>query len=782
MSGARLGPYEILQQIGAGGMGMVFRARDTRLGREVAIKVLPPAFAQDAEHLSRFEQEARAAGSLNHPNILSVHDVGTFEGGAYLVTELLEGETLRDRLRGRTLPPTEAAALGLALARGLAAAHDKGIVHRDLKPENIFMTREGWVKILDFGLAKGFTPVPEADDSEAATGSMTLGPHLTQPGMVVGTLGYMSPEQIRGARVDGRSDLFALGAVLYEVLHGRNPFRRNNPPETMAAVLKEEPDYPVLTGDATRGLSAILGRCLAKDPDLRFKSAQDLASALESWGQPTGYQGPPAVAAELSIVVLPFENLSPDPDDAFFADGLTEEVIGDLARIKALRVISRKSAMHYKGSTLQLPEIAQALKVRFVLEGSVRRSGTQLRITAQLVEAARDATLWAERFNGTFADVFEIQEQVSRAIVAALQVQLSSGEDLRLARRAIDHPAAYESYLRAYQEIMQWDPAALDRAERHLDNARALVGEHAVVLAGYAALQFQRVNLGLAQEDTMRRARAFAEQALVLDPALPQGHSALAMVCMLEGDYPRGVRHFQRAREEAPGDVAAWGWLPWCLCCMGRDDLALPLMDEILRSDPVEPNWHFLKAVVAAFRGDFQEAAALSAKALAMTPPLPFYLHFHARVLDMCGRTQEALQVVDAFPPLVAGDLWLGLGHMLRAALRGDAAGFDALMSEEVLGHLRRDGNYSFHMASMTSALGRTEEAVDWLENAVDRTFAPADLFLKEPRLKVLASHPRFERILARARKVAASVTEEAWATHSAACLARSGSGMRVPS
>ena len=211
---------------------------------------------------------------------------------------------------------------------------------------------------------------------------------------------------------------------------------------------------------------------------------------------------------------------------------------------------------------------------------------------------------------------------------------------------------------------------------------------------------------------------------------------------------------------------------------MGRDDLAMPLVDEILRSDPVEPNWHLQKAVVVSFRGDFHEGAALSAKSLTMTPPVPFYLHFHARILDMCGRTTEALEVLDAFPAEAGHDIWAGLGHLLRVALRGDGAGFDALLSEDLLGHARRDGNYSFHMASMASALGRTEEAVDWLENAVDRTFAPAGLFLREPRLKVLAGHPRFERILARARKVGASVTEADWASHSAACLARSATGV----
>jgi len=755
LPGSTLGPYQILAQLGAGGMGEVYRASDARLGREVAIKVLPPAFADDPDRLGRFEQEARSAGSLNHPNVLSVYDVGTHLGSPYLVMELLEGKNLREELRGRLLPPARAAELASAIAKGLGAAHEKGLVHRDLKPENIFLTGDGRVKILDFGLAKPCAVHP----AEAVTlGVPVAAP--TQAGMIMGTVGYMSPEQVKCAPLDGRSDLFALGIVLQEMLTGQNPFRRNSAAETISAVLTEEPGPMPASGPFSRGLSAILGRCLAKAPELRFQSARELASALDAWAASPA-QAAAGPDADHSIVVLPFDNLSPDPDNAYFADGLTEEIIADLARIRALRVISRKSALHYRNTALSLPEVAAELRVRHVLVGSVRRAGNSLRITAQLLEAAGERTLWSEKFSGTLDDVFDMQEKVSRAIVEALQVHLSPGEHARLADRPLPNPAAYESYLRAYQDVFQWDPEALKRAGRHLDNARAIVGDHPLVLAGYSALHYQTVNLGLAQDNTVQLARSYAERALALDPALPQGHTAMALVSMLEGNYPKCFTHFKRARQEAPGDISAWGWMPWSLMCLGLQDAAAPLLAEVLRLDPVDPNWHLLNAALRVFGGNFGEGARLAGKALAMAPGLTIYRFWHARALALAGQVPGALTFLEAFPPDPGQDIWVRLAHLLRRALRGDAAGFDALLSPEAVASLRRDGEYSFHMASMTAGLGRPEEALDWLEHAVDRTFIPVALYLAEPALATLSHLQRFQRILDRARRLQPEYTPD---------------------
>jgi len=778
--GTLLGHYQITSFLGSGGMGEVYRAHDARLGRDVAIKVLPAAFGTDPGRIRRFEAEARAVGGLNHPNVVSIHDVGSYGGSPYLVMELLDGQNLRQTLASGVLPVPRAIEVGQALAQGLAAAHGKGIVHRDLKPENIFITEDGRVKILDFGLAKACAVPAEPDltgevlaAGALATGALAMGMMATEAlsagftgaGKVLGTAGYMSPEQVRGEKLDGRSDLFALGIVLQESLLGRNPFRRDTPVATLAAVLEEEPEPLPVTEAYPEGLSSILGRCLAKAPEHRYPSAQDMAQdmarALADWSRTVQMAEPRLDAADRSIVVLPFDNLSPDADDAYFADGLTDEVIADLGKIRALRVISRRSAMHYRGATRALPDIAAELKVRYALEGSVRRSGPSLRITARLVDAARDSALWVEKFTGSLDDVFDMQEKVSRAIVAALQVQLSPREDRSLAARPMASAAAYDSYLRAYQDIMLWHPDALARAGQHLANAQALVGDHPLLLAGQSMLHFQSVNLGLAQEAGAKAARDCAERALDLDSGLAQAHTAMAMVGMLEGNFPLAARHFRRARQEAPGSAAAWGWLPWCCCCLGKPELALPLAEEVLRLDPVEPNWHMQQAAVRLFLGDFPEGLRLMAKAMAMAPGLPIFQFIYARALAMAGPREVALAFLDGFPPDPAQDIWVRLGHLLRAALTADAPAFDALLTPGAIASLRRDGEYSFHLASMCMQLGRTAEALDWLENAVDRTFVPVGLFLHDPALAPLAGQDRFEGIVARARRVGDAVTDE---------------------
>ena len=471
-AGTRLGPYEVTALIGAGGMGEVYRARDPRLERDVAIKVLPPEFAADPDRLRRFEQEARTVAALNHPNILALFDIGTHKGAPYLVTELLEGASLRERLGGGPLPLGTVVELAAQLASGLAAAHAKGIVHRDLKPENVFVTRDGHVKILDFGLAKHFAAVPSGPQTELPTQDASRG---TQAGVLLGTVGYMSPEQVRGEPADARSDIFSFGCVLYEMLGGRPAFRKDSAVETLHAILKEDP-LPLASpsgsssGPPSPAVQRIVRRCLEKRPEDRFASASDLHFALQSLLQLPGLESVSQEPPRKSIVVLPFENLSPDPENAYLADGLTEEVIADLSKVRSLLVISRTSAMRYKGATKSLPAIAEELKVRYVLEGSVRRAGNNLRITAQLIEAATDGHLWAEKYTGTLDDVFDMQEKVSRAIVEALKVELTPEENRRLGDHPIQNAYAFECYLKARREIWRWgEPSSLDRAMEYLE-------------------------------------------------------------------------------------------------------------------------------------------------------------------------------------------------------------------------------------------------------------------------------------------------------------------------
>src|SRR5215831_5173899 len=434
-AGSRLGPYEILSPLGAGGMGEVYRARDTRLGREVAIKVLPASLSADPDRLRRFEQEARAAGLLNHPSITQVYDLGTHEGAPYVVHELLEGETLRAVLATGPLPPRRAVDYAIPMAQGLAAAHEKGIVHRDLKPENVFVTRDGRIKILDFGLAK--LTLPETD-AGPLTGIPTETAR-TQTGVVLGTLGYMSPEQVRGQPADARSDIFSFGAILYEMLAGRRAFQGVSSADTMSAILKEDPPDVSASRTVSPGLGRIVRHCLEKNPEQRFQSARDLAfdlSAaaadpvsrrrrtlawagallaaislvaaavlLRSRGSRSNVPGA-AAAGRKSIAVLPFQNLSPDPENAYFADGMTEDILTQLAKIRDLKVISRSSVIQYKGTQKPIRTIAAELGVGAILEGSVRRAGNQVRIVSQLIDARTDEHLWAETYDRKLEDVF----------------------------------------------------------------------------------------------------------------------------------------------------------------------------------------------------------------------------------------------------------------------------------------------------------------------------------------------------------------------------------------
>ncbi|HEY7514827.1 MAG TPA: serine/threonine-protein kinase, partial [Vicinamibacteria bacterium] len=481
--GTRLGPYEVVAPLGAGGMGEVYRARDTRLKREVAVKVLPETYSQDPERLRRFEQEALAASALNHPNLLTIHDFGTEGGSPYVVSELLEGQTLRERLSSGAVDEATAIDYGVQIANGMASAHEKGIVHRDVKPENIFVTRDGIVKILDFGLAK--LTHPERSGGEPAEAPTFTA--LTEPGVVMGTIGYMSPEQVKGLPADPRSDLFSVGAVLYEMLSGRRAFSGATHAETMSAILRDEPaalsPEPVPTP-----LERVVRRCLAKSPDDRFQSARDLAFALRetsgSHGALSGTRRAPsarkpvwgvaagllvlaiaaAVAVDVgrirerlfgaggavpvrSLAVLPLENLSGDPGQDYLADGMTEALTASLAQIRSVKVIARTSAMQYKGTKKPLREIARELRVDAVVQGSFARSGDRVRITAELIRGETESHLWARTFDRELGDVLTLQGEIARSIAGQIEAELTTDEKSRLTKKRPVAAKAYEAYL-----------------------------------------------------------------------------------------------------------------------------------------------------------------------------------------------------------------------------------------------------------------------------------------------------------------------------------------------
>ena len=588
--GTRLGPYEILAPIGAGGMGEVYRARDDRLKRDVAIKVVAASRAHDAELVRRLEQEAQTVGALSHPNILAVYDIGTHDGALYVVSELLEGETVRARLAAAPLPLARAIDIAVQIASGLAAAHEKGIVHRDLKPENLFLTRDGHVKILDFGLAKLTAP--------ADPGETVMPAAVTAAGAVLGTAGYMSPEQVRGASADHRSDIFAFGAVLYELLSGQRAFHRGSAVETMSAILTTEP-APLVGGDEplAPALDRIVRRCLEKDPHERYQSAKDVAFTLEEIGRRPEVAGMPAAAGRSrrmwiagvllaaaaivllaqnagrlrdrwrtapaagridSIAVLPLANLSGNVEEEYFADGMTDALITGLSKIGGFRrVITRTSVMGYKGTRKAMPEIGKALGVDAIVEGSVLRSGGRVRIAAQLVRAATEQPLWAETYERDLRDVLSLQGEVAGAIAQKISLAVSPQDRARLAAHQVD-PDAHVAYLKGRYHLGKLTRQDIDTAIADFNEAIRRDPKSALAYAGLSDAYSALRSTYLPPHEVMPAARRHALKAIELDETLAEGHTALGIVKLYyEYDWDGASREFRRAIELNPGLASA---------------------------------------------------------------------------------------------------------------------------------------------------------------------------------------------------------------------------------
>ena len=555
-------------------MGEVYRAKDSKLDRDVAVKVLPESVASNPDMLARFEREAKAVAALSHPNILAIHDYGSQDGVAYAVMELLEGETLRDRLDRGHVPPKQAIDFTMQVARGLSAAHEKGIVHRDLKLENLFVSKDGHVKILDFGLAKRTEKTASGEETSAPTQSKG-----TEPGTVMGTVGYMSPEQVRGREVDHRSDIFSLGTILYELLSGKRAFKRDTASDTMAAILRDEPPELSESGaNVSPALEELVRHCLEKKPEDRFQTARDLAfnlaqassgavssrpavpvaakstTALEPRRKALRIAGivlAAAVAASLvwylarrfgpgsrsvvirSIAVLPLDNYSGDPSQDYFAEGMTDELTADLATISRLRVISRGSAMQFKGRQRPpTPEIARILDVDAVVEGSVLRSGDRVRITAELVDARADKQLWAKSFERNSRDVLALQDELASAIAGEIHVQLTPNERTRLAAAPTVNPEAHDAYLKGRYFFNRPSDENLSKAIALFEETVRLSPDFAPAYSGLSdAYLWAAFNEGvLTSSEAKPKAKAAAEKATQLDPDSAEAHTSLAVL------------------------------------------------------------------------------------------------------------------------------------------------------------------------------------------------------------------------------------------------------------
>jgi eukaryotic-like serine/threonine-protein kinase len=702
-SGDKLGPYEILAPIGAGGMGEVWKARDTRLGRTVAIKRLT------VTHGARFEQEARAIAALNHPHICQIHDVGP----DYLVMEYVEGKPLCGPLRTE-----DAIKLALQIAAALEEAHEKGILHRDLKPGNILVTEKGTAKLLDFGLAKLLNAA-----SEDATVSLE--------GTVSGTPAYMSPEQARGEPLDARSDVFSFGAVLYEMFSGKRAFGGNSVAQSLSAVLRDEPS-PL---EASADLQRIVGKCLSKQPQDRFPSMAELRVALEKIG------GSKPADQKPSIAVLPFANMSRDADDEYFSDGLAEEIINALTHVPGLRVIARTSAFAFKGQNTDIRKIAETLGVANILEGSVRKAGTRIRVTAQLITASDGSHLWSERYDRELADVFAVQDEIAAAIAGALQVKLSAAP-----RKHTPKLEAYEEFLKARHHLQKWAPGSVARARECLERGIATDPGFAQAHSelGWCFFMLATENQILPRE-AAGLMRTAARKALEIDSSLPDAHAVLGMAEVLDYDWTEAGQHFRlaMAREPIPPWVRMF-YGEFYLAPLGRIKEAEQENDRALREDPLNllirsvsgqyclasgrvsegqaiqrqvselDESHFIPQIWLAgsyaARGLIAEATACAEKARSLAPWNTFAMGLLAGILERAGNKKRAQTIVDEL---------------------GDGTAFGA-----PLGFL-----------SYYAVLGQMDLAADWFEKVIEQRDTRAPWIIPGVFGDLITSSPRWPKL-----------------------------------
>ena len=624
--GSRLGRYEVVSVLAAGGMGEVYRARDTRLDRAVAIKVLPERVATDPQFRERFDREARTISRLNDPRICTIHDVGHADGISFIVMELVEGETLRVWMRRQPRPDVDAVTrIVTEVARALAAAHASGIVHRDIKPDNVIVRADGSVKVLDFGVAKLMT----SDVADFVTHAPD-----TAPGIVVGTTEYMSPEQARGLAVDARADVFSVGVVLYEMLSGRSPFRATTATDTVVAILQHDP--PPVTfhrPDAASGLSRVVATCLEKSPERRYASGRELAFELETIAQRCGT---PDQAAR-SIAVLPFVNMSADPENEYFCDGIAEDLIGALAKIEHLQVAARTSSFALKGRSADLQEIGRVLKVRTVLEGSVRKAGHRLRVTAQLVKVEDGFQLWSERYDRQLEDVFAIQDDISGAIVTALKGKLLGEERAALAKRQTESIQAYQLYLRGRHHWYRWTAESLAKAKEYWLQALAVDPGYALPHVGLADVELGAGAAGLIPySEMLPKAKSELALALSLDPDHDEAWTLMAVVHFYEWDFDASEHAVTKALALNPRLGHAHSVRACNEVFRGRADRALAPAKRSVELDPLSTLWLNVLAYAHLAVGDRASAADCVHSVLTFdSGRMAGALHQGARV---CGR------------------------------------------------------------------------------------------------------------------------------------------------
>ncbi len=741
--------YRVLESLGAGGMGEVFRAEDLTLGRQVAIKVLLSSHQLAPERVARFEREARLLASLNHPNIATLHSLEESEGERLLVMELVEGETLAKRIKQGPLPLEEALSAFRQIVDALGAAHGKGVIHRDLKPSNIQVTGDGRVKLLDFGLAKAILPESEVGD---ASRTLTLAEEATRAGALMGTVPYMSPEQARGQAVDARTDIWAFGCCLLEALGGRPPFAGETAADVLAHILAREPDWSAVPPGTPASVLQLLRRCLRKDREERPQSIEE----IEDWFAAELTDSPSSASALRSVAVLPFLTIGSDPENEVFADGMTEDVIAQLAKIGGLTVIARSSVMRFKDRESSLREIAERLGVGALLDGTVRRAGEQMRIVAQLVEAETERPLWSETYDRSLDDIFAIQSDVALHIATALEAKLSADLQSRIEKPPTDNLAAYRFYLEGRHCVFRYTDEGIRRGLELYGRAIRLDPEYALAHAGtaraYVMIGFGFGSGVLTPREAYAKAKQAAITALEIEPALGDAHAALGMIHLVSDyDWAAAEREVQRALELNPGAADSHAVLGLLLSSLERHDEAITAMQRAQELDPLAAVNSSDLATKYLRTSRYEEAIREARRVIDLEPEFPMAHSTLGWAYLKTGRQEEGLAELNRAVEVAPGNTMMlaQLGQAYAEVGRRE----DAL---DILDRLteRSETQYvsPYHLAYVHTGLGDHDHAVECLDRAFDEhasgIYGVKGSFLFTP----LHSHSGFQALLGRMR------------------------------
>jgi len=738
--------YTLERELEGGGMSRVFVAYERTLGRRVVIKTLAPDFAAEMS-AERFRREIRLAASLQQANIVPVHSAGEVDGVPYYTMPFVDGESLRAHLtaRGR-LTPREAVDILRDIARALSFAHDHGVVHRDIKPENVLLSGNTAV-VTDFGIAKAVAAACRDDEPGIRATS------LTHVGTALGTPAYISPEQAAGdPDTDFRSDIYALGVVAYEMLAGAAPFAGRSSQSMFAAHIAEQPVHITERANTTPpALATLVMRCLEKDPARRPQSARDVLDALSvavTPGETPAADWPKSVKP--SIAVLPFANLSPDPADEYFADGLTDEIITDLSALRALRVIARSSMMRYKATPKSPEVVARELNVRYTLEGSVRRAGASLRLTARLIDTHDGSTVWSDKLGGAVEDVFAMQERVSRTIVQALELTLTPREDERLKARPIGDLAAYESFLQARQSMWTFTVPSLDRAVQLLTSALARIGENARLVAALGTVHLNYLESGQGNPaEHLAAAERAADRLAAIDPDSFGLRFIRGALEWRRGHIREAIASFSRARELDPNSSDVLAYLCYCHLLAGHDDRASECAATCVDLDPLTPIFQCMPGFCRVMAGDAPSALPHYRRFLELDPMNPLALLFMAWVLVESNALTEAASIADLTAQRFAGTVFGELGDAFAHAVRGDHRAGLAVLTPELRASLRPSESLCRVEAGLLATLGDSEGAIDALQGAVNLGLAHYPFLAERPsQLAALRGKPRYRALL----------------------------------